>query len=44
MNYETIVGPLFRVICCLIPFAWLPFLVIYYIAKRGWRERENKSQ
>jgi len=34
MTYETIVGPLSRVICCLVPFAWLPVLLIVYVVRR----------
>ena len=32
-------GPLSRVICCLVPFAWLPTLLVFYVVRRGWRER-----
>jgi hypothetical protein len=41
MTYETIAGPLSRVICCLVAFAWLPVLAITYVLRRGWRNREN---
>lgn len=34
MTYEAILGPLSRVICCLVPFAWLPVLVIGYLTRR----------
>ena len=39
MTYETIAGPLSRVICCLVVFAWLPALIVFYVVRRGWRER-----
>ena len=38
MTYETIAGPLSRVICCLVPFAWLPALVIFYVVRRRNRD------
>jgi hypothetical protein len=38
MTYETIVGPLSRVICCLVPLAWLPVLAIFYVVRRRNRE------
>jgi hypothetical protein len=41
VNYETIAGPLSRILCCLVPFAWLPVLLIAYVVRRGWRERRN---
>lgn len=44
MTYETIAGPLSRVICCLVAFAWLPALVVFYVVRRGWRERDNTQQ
>jgi hypothetical protein len=43
VNYETIAGPLSRIVCCLVPFAWLPALLIAYVARRGWRERQSKK-
>jgi hypothetical protein len=43
MNYETIAGPLSRLLCCLVPFAWLPALVIYYVARRGWQARDKEA-
>jgi hypothetical protein len=42
MTYQTILGPLSRLLCCLIPFAWLPVLLIIYVARGGWRERRDK--
>ena len=38
MTHETIAGPLSRVICCLIPCAWLPALMIIYVIRHGRRK------
>ena len=43
MNYETIAGPLSRLICCLLPFAWLPVLAIVYVRRRGWHDRNREE-
>ncbi|HVO42547.1 MAG TPA: hypothetical protein VMT34_07985 [Aggregatilineales bacterium] len=34
MNFEVIAGPLSRVICCLVPLAWLPLLLVLYGVRR----------
>ncbi len=39
MTYETIVGPLSRIICCLVPCGWVPMLMIAYVVRR----RDQKS-
>jgi len=40
MTFETILGPLSRVICCLVPIAWLPVLLMMYAVRR-LRERKQ---
>jgi hypothetical protein len=45
MHYESIVGPLSRVLCCLVPFAWLPALAILYAVRRlDSRNRQRNRQ
>ncbi len=43
MSYETIVGPLSRLLCCLVACAWLPALAIIYVVRRGRRERHREE-
>ncbi len=35
MTYETIIGPLSRIVCCFVPFAWLPALIGVYLMRRN---------
>jgi hypothetical protein len=44
MDYETIVGPLSRVICCLVPCGWLPVLLIAFVFRRGWRDQKPSEE
>ncbi len=43
MTLEMLIGPLSRVICCLVPIGWLPALLVLYVTRRRGSNTNRQS-